>query len=101
MKRLVAVLSLALCTTAASCSELPKQPTVGVGPNPQLPPPERSLIPTVDIAPAQGWPQGKTPTAAPGRITRAPVVSDRVPGAPEPGGSPRVVRPDRHLEAPE
>ena len=66
MKRLVAVLSLALCATAVSCSELPKQPSVGVGPNPQLPPPERSLIPTIDIAPAAGWPQGKTPTAAPG-----------------------------------
>ncbi|HVE49714.1 MAG TPA: sorbosone dehydrogenase family protein [Casimicrobiaceae bacterium] len=38
----------------------------GVGPNPQLPPPNPSLIPTVDIAPAKGWANGATPRAAEG-----------------------------------
>jgi glucose/arabinose dehydrogenase len=38
----------------------------GTGPNPVLPPPEKSLIPTVSIAPAKGWPQGATPVAAQG-----------------------------------
>jgi len=66
MKHVAAILSLALCATAASCTQLPTQPTVGVGPNPQLPPPDRSLIPVVDIAPAAGWPQGRTPKAAAG-----------------------------------
>jgi len=43
---------------------------VGVGPNPTLPPPEKNLVPTVDIAPAKGWPQGARPTAPPGfRVT--------------------------------
>ncbi|HEY1227763.1 MAG TPA: sorbosone dehydrogenase family protein [Ramlibacter sp.] len=40
--------------------------TVGVGPDPQLPPPDKSLLPTVDIAPAVGWPQGGKPQAASG-----------------------------------
>ncbi|HEX6179188.1 MAG TPA: sorbosone dehydrogenase family protein, partial [Thermoanaerobaculia bacterium] len=38
----------------------------GMGPNPTLPPPRQSLIPTVVIAPARGWPEGQTPLAAPG-----------------------------------
>ncbi|MGH8251310.1 MAG: PQQ-dependent sugar dehydrogenase [Steroidobacteraceae bacterium] len=38
----------------------------GSGPEPQLPPPEKSLVPTVQIAPAVGWPEGKGPAAAPG-----------------------------------
>jgi hypothetical protein len=37
-----------------------------MGPNPELPPPKTSLIPTVHIAPAKGWPDGVAPTAAPG-----------------------------------
>jgi glucose/arabinose dehydrogenase len=46
-------------------------PTTGVGPNPQLPPPEKKkLIPTVDIAKAIGWPQGVQPKAPGGfRVT--------------------------------
>ena len=38
----------------------------GMGPTPALPSPRSSLIPTIDIAPAQGWPNGATPAAAPG-----------------------------------
>jgi glucose/arabinose dehydrogenase len=37
-----------------------------MGPNPQLPKPASSLLPTVNIAEATGWPAGKQPTAAPG-----------------------------------
>jgi glucose/arabinose dehydrogenase len=41
--------------------------TAGVGPRPELPPPQRSgAIPTVNIAPAEGWPAGTMPTAPPG-----------------------------------
>src|SRR5688572_6432364 len=36
------------------------------GPNPRLPPPSRTLIPTVVIAEAVGWPAGATPVAAAG-----------------------------------
>ena len=38
----------------------------GMGPEPILPPPEKSLLPVVDIAPAAGWPQGSQPVAAAG-----------------------------------
>ena len=31
------------------------------GPNPTIPPPEKRLIPTVNIAPAKGWPAGTKP----------------------------------------
>ncbi len=38
----------------------------GTGPLPELPPPRAMLIPTVNIAPARGWPPGTTPQAAAG-----------------------------------
>lgn len=42
----------------------------GVGPNPPLPAPEKRLIPTVSIAPAEGWPEGAMPRAPAGfRVT--------------------------------
>lgn len=38
----------------------------GMGPNPQLPAPEKKLVPTVNIAPAKGWPSGAKPRAPQG-----------------------------------
>ncbi|BBP75374.1 sorbosone dehydrogenase [Pseudomonas gingeri NCPPB 3146 = LMG 5327] len=38
----------------------------GTGPSPKLPEPNKTLFPTVNIAPAIGWPQGTRPVAAPG-----------------------------------
>ncbi len=38
----------------------------GTGPKPTLPAPKPSLVPTVNVAPAQGWPAGATPVAAAG-----------------------------------
>ena len=58
---LLAVLVLSGC---AETSKLP--PGADVGPNPALPEPNTTLIPTVKIAPAKGWPQGATPKAAQG-----------------------------------
>ena len=56
----------------AACSEHAKLPFMaGVGPDPALPPPTRTLLPTVDIAPAVGWPPGETPVAAPGLAVTA------------------------------
>jgi glucose/arabinose dehydrogenase len=42
-----------------------------VGPAPAIPEPKQRLIPTVDIAPAKGWPQGRTPLAASGLSVNA------------------------------
>ncbi|MDB4876689.1 MAG: L-sorbosone dehydrogenase [Gemmatimonadetes bacterium] len=41
------------------------------GPNPTIPSPSRSLIPTVKIAPAKGWPSGVKPIAAAGTAVGA------------------------------
>ena len=38
--------------------------SAGTGPRPTLPAPHQTLIPTVNIAPAKGWPVGATPQAA-------------------------------------
>ncbi|ALK99083.1 sorbosone dehydrogenase [Massilia sp. WF1] len=43
----------------------------GFGPNPALPAPEHSLIPTLNIAPAEPWPQGTHPTPAAGLAATA------------------------------
>jgi len=37
-----------------------------MGPKPTLPPPVKSLIPTVHVATARGWPEGRSPTPAEG-----------------------------------
>jgi glucose/arabinose dehydrogenase len=43
----------------------------GYGPTPQLPEPDPSFIPTVNIAPAVGWKDGGAPTPAAGLAVRA------------------------------
>ncbi len=43
----------------------------GFGAHPVLPAVDHSLIPTLDIAPAQGWSRGAVPTAAPGTRVNA------------------------------
>jgi glucose/arabinose dehydrogenase len=43
----------------------------GIGPEPQLPPPNHTMIPTVNIAPAIGWTADARPTAAPGLAAAA------------------------------
>jgi glucose/arabinose dehydrogenase len=43
----------------------------GWGPNPVLPAPERSLIPTLNVAPAEPWPKGTHPVPAPGLAVSA------------------------------
>lgn len=51
----------------AACGEIATLPvSSGTGSNPTLPPPHKTLIPTVNIAPAQGWASGATPKSAPG-----------------------------------
>lgn len=43
----------------------------GFGPQPTLPPPNPTLLPTVNIATAVGWPAGVRPTPAPGLAVTA------------------------------
>jgi glucose/arabinose dehydrogenase len=51
----------------SACTEMSRLPSgADTGPNPTLPEPNTTLIPTVKIAPAKGWPAGVTPRAAPG-----------------------------------
>jgi glucose/arabinose dehydrogenase len=45
--------------------------SAGIGPNPQLPPPDPTLLPTMHIAPAEGWKNGAMPVAAPGLTVTA------------------------------
>jgi glucose/arabinose dehydrogenase len=60
---LLAMMTLAL----SACGEMATLPlAAGIGPQPTLPAPQVTLIPTVNIAPAMGWPPGATPQAAPG-----------------------------------
>ncbi|MEO5573581.1 MAG: sorbosone dehydrogenase family protein [Gammaproteobacteria bacterium] len=61
-----------LMLTLVGCGESATLPVdAGIGPNPTLPPPKSTLLPTVNIAPAKGWPSGVTPTAAPGLAVNA------------------------------
>ena len=60
-------LTLAATLVLAACGDTATLPvSAGTGPTPTLPPPVTRLIPTVNIAPAKGWPAGKAPQAAPG-----------------------------------
>ncbi|MEN5152216.1 PQQ-dependent sugar dehydrogenase [Pseudomonas orientalis] len=60
-------LVIMLAGTLAACGESSTlQVTDGTGPSPKLPEPNKTLIPTVNIAPAVGWPDGARPTAAAG-----------------------------------
>ena len=60
-------ISLALASALPACGDMATLPvSAGTGPQPVLPTPQRSLVPTVNIAPAQGWPTGATPKAGAG-----------------------------------
>lgn len=60
-----------------ACSETAKLPvSADTGPQPTLPPAQRTLIPTVNIAPAKGWAPGTTPIAAP--CTRVTLFADHL-----------------------
>ena len=57
-------LALILSCLSAHADEQPE--STGFGPNPTLPEPAESLIPTINIATAEAWPAGTTPVAVPG-----------------------------------
>ena len=61
--RLVGVIALAAGLVACGESSSLRVED-GTGPSPKLPEPNKTLIPTVNIAPAVGWANGAKPTAA-------------------------------------
>ncbi|MGO4002471.1 PQQ-dependent sugar dehydrogenase [Pseudomonas fluorescens] len=63
--RLTVVLTLAAVLVACGETAVLKV-AEGTGPSPELPAPNKTLLPTVNIAPAVGWSDGAKPTAAPG-----------------------------------
>ena len=66
-RRIEYVLLLLIVASLAACGESATIPLrAGIGNTPQLPKPNSTLIPTVNIAPAVGWPDGTAPTAAAG-----------------------------------
>ncbi|WP_085694595.1 MULTISPECIES: sorbosone dehydrogenase family protein [unclassified Pseudomonas] len=61
------VFVIAVAAGLAACGETSSlQVSDGTGPSPKLPEPNKTLIPTVNIAPAVGWPSGAKPTPAAG-----------------------------------
>ncbi|MDU9396162.1 sorbosone dehydrogenase family protein [Pseudomonas sp. zfem003] len=66
------LLPLSLAVLCAACGERAAlQVADGTGPTPQLPAPNKTLVPTVNIAPATGWPAGGRPQAAQGTEVKA------------------------------
>ncbi len=65
-------ISLFTAVMLAGCASSARLPvSAGTGPNPTLPKPSTSLIPTVKVAKAVGWPDGIKPRSAAGmRVTR-------------------------------
>jgi len=71
-RHLIAVAALPLILALSACeteSVLPE--SVGFGADPQLPQARVQRVPTVKIAPAVGWPEGRTPVAAQGLAVNA------------------------------
>jgi glucose/arabinose dehydrogenase len=70
--RLLTVFAISLASLLAACNE---QETAAVGqtfgPKPTLVEPEKSLIPTVNVAKAIGWPAGSKPVATDGMTVNA------------------------------
>ena len=67
MRKAQLALIIAVAGGLAACGETSSlQVSDGTGPSPKLPEPNKTLIPTVNIAPAVGWPDGTKPTAVAG-----------------------------------
>jgi glucose/arabinose dehydrogenase len=65
-------LSSLLVLSLSACSEHALLPVeAGYGPNPALPEPNKTLIPTVNVATAVGWPENGRPSPAAGLVVHA------------------------------
>ena len=66
-RQVMGISVLSALVLLSACGEIAKQPiSSGIGVNPVLPAPNKTLIPTIHIAPAIGWPNVATPVAAAG-----------------------------------
>lgn len=69
---LLSLAGAAIVLALSGCASPSRSPiTDSYGPQPHLPEPKSSLFPTVNIAPAKGWPAGTMPTPAPGLKVQA------------------------------
>lgn len=66
---LTATLAASALTGCGDQASLPKN--ADTGPDPTLPNAKSSTIPTVNIAPARGWPEGRKPAPSPGLTVTA------------------------------
>ena len=74
MKPLLLVTLIAAASLAA-CGESATLPvSAGMGSAPRLPPPHKTFLPTVNIAPAKGWSEGAKPMTAVGTSVSAYAV---------------------------
>jgi glucose/arabinose dehydrogenase len=69
----ISLIGLAISAAGlAGCGGTARLPLeAGMGPHPHIPQPEKSLLPTIDVAPAKGWPQGAKPVPAAGLTVTA------------------------------
>jgi glucose/arabinose dehydrogenase len=67
----IVIAGLSLCALASCARQSTLPSDAGTGPAPVLPEPKSSLLPTMKIAPAKGWPPGAKPTAASGLAVNA------------------------------
>ncbi len=71
-KGLRVALQVATILSLSACGEMARQPVEsGIGPQPTLLAPQTTLIPTVNIAPAKGWPRDVLPLTASGTQVKA------------------------------
>jgi glucose/arabinose dehydrogenase len=68
-QRLALAAAIVAAVSCASTARLPV--SAGTGPNPALPPPDKSLIPVTHVVTAESWPEGRTPVAAQGLAVAA------------------------------
>jgi len=67
LPRPLCLLALGAAWGLCACGEMATLPVLaGTGPSPALPEPVPTLVPTVNIAPAQGWSEGPAPVPAAG-----------------------------------
>lgn len=76
--RFIAMAMTGMLLTLISCTQETKHTAItgaGIGPNPALPQPNKSLIPTLNVARAIGWPGNAVPIVTTG-LSVAPFVRD-------------------------